>query len=377
MARRGSARRRVKNVAWDSVDRLTILGLQVGGIAFGLVSAYLLWGIIAGSLSKAGFLSGQDLQRVLQNIQIACKILTISGVVIVISGCIRFYLDDVMGYILLLVGAGLRWGMPVLVGSSLNDVAIAATTLPAYVAAQYSFVGTVALVTAAPFLLIDFYRKLSEAKRRAARGPIVFTPGQTEEEDVPKGKMCVFCWQMPYCRNYLRMYCQAYERRRSCWRIKSGCYCDEQMILRMMKRSNTSHVAGSDQRYAWIAGDEKGKQLTGAQKRQRCRECAIYLDHQRQKYQVLGPLAFPASLLIMYMYLKPAKAVMHQALQLTDKFAARLSYNSVPQGMQANQWASSPVASNTVEWLFLMCLGLVLVTYIIRGIEYFIFDLQM
>lgn len=365
----------------EATDRLTSLGLQIGGIAFALVSVYLLYGIIAGSLSKAGFFTGKELERVLQNVQVSCKILTVSGVMVIVSGCIRFYLDESTGYFLLLAGAALRWGMPVLVGSSLRDVAVAAATLPAYVAAQYSFVGTVSLIVAVPFLLADVVRKLLAAKHRATRQAITLKRDEMpmEEEEMPKRAICVFCWQMPYCRNYLRAFCQAYERRRPCWRIKSGCYCDEEMIMRMMKRSPTSKMSGNDQAYAWVAGGHKQKDLTPAQKRQRCRECQIYIDHQKEKYRIMGPLSFPTTAALMYMFVGPVKQLLHRALDLTDQFAARLSYGPMSQASHqlSSSWADTPAASNTVEWLFLACICLLLLTYILRTLEFFIFNLQL
>lgn len=375
MARRGSTGRRARGIVWEWTDRLTILGLQVGGAAFVIVSVYLFWGIIAGSLSRAGFYTGPDLQRVLQNVQICCKILVGSSIAIIVSCGIRFYLEEVTGYILLVVGAVLRWGMPVLVGSSLRDIRFAAATLPAYVASHYSLVGTIALAAAGPFLILDVGRKLREAKRLAARTNIVIEQYDDDEEP-PQARLCLFCWQMPYCRNYLRRYCTAYGKRKSCWRIKSGCYCDEEMILRMMKRSSSSRIAGSDQTYAWLDGSGKKKNLSAAEKRERCRVCAIYNEHQRHKYRILGPLAFPATVLITWAYLKPAHLILHRALQFTDKFAARLSYGATSQ-IPSDHWMNTPVASNSVENLFLICLGLIVLTYMIRALEYFIFDLQM
>ncbi len=375
MARASSVRRKAKGFLWEWTNNATILGLKVGGGLFIAVSIYLLWGIIAGSLSKAGFLGGDDLRRVMENVQLACKALIASGIIIIVSSSVRFYLDDFTGYYFLVAGAALRWGMPVLVGASIGEITFKAATLPAYVARQYSTVGTALLVTAAPFILIDFVRRIKDARRLAKRSAMTVR-FDDEEDDLPKGKLCILCWQMPYCRSYLRRYCQAYERRRPCWQIKIGCYCDEDMILRMMKRSSGSTVGGKDQTFAWLAGSQgKKKDLTAAQKRQRCRDCSLYQDHQREKYQLLGWLAFPSTIGIMYMFYRPIKAGLHEGLNFTDQFARRLSYGTVPTADQS--WVNSPAASDTVETLFLMCLGLILVTYILRAIEYLVFEVQV
>ena len=372
MSRGRAGGRRSRGVFWDVTDKLTTLGLQIGAIGFAAASLYLLWGVISGALSKTLALGSADMQRIVQNVQIACTALRVCGLALVICGAVRYYLDEETGYVLFITGAILRWGMPVAVGSSLREVTAAAATLPAYVASQYSLVGTVSLLVAIPFILVDLSRKLRGAKRRAARAAVV----QLEpDEAVAKTHVTIFCWQMPYCRDYLRKFCEAYERRKSCWRIKSGCYCDEEMILRVMKRSATSRVSGFDQRFASLAGEGK-KSMTGAQKRQRCRECFIFTEHQKVKYRMLSPMAFPATALLMYIYLAPVKAGLHSALAMTDKFAGRLSFGTQTQTMLGNQWAVSS-GSSTVEWLFLICLGLIVLTYILHGLEYFIFDLQV
>ena len=46
------------------------------------------------------------------------------------------------------------------------------------------------------------------------------------------------CWDMAYCRGFVRDVCPAFKARKSCWRIKVGCYCDEQTILLAMRVRN-------------------------------------------------------------------------------------------------------------------------------------------
>lgn len=362
--------RQSRGFIWDTLDRLTTLGLQVGGGAFALVSIYLLWGLITGSLANAATLPQADRFRVLQNIQLACKILSISGIVGVASAAIRYYLDEITGYALLIGGAVFHWGIPMLVGTSLQGVSLQAAQLPAYVVSQYSQVGMVSLMLAGPLIAMDFWYKMRGVHRKASRGAAVVVP----DSEIPKARLYFFCWQMPYCRDYLRKFCTAYEKKKSCWRLKSGCYCDEEMILRVMKRSATSKLDGFDQRYS--LPDTK-KKLTATQKRRRCRECFIYTEHQKLKYRIMSPLVFPAAIVIIWMYFKPVKALLHGALELTDKFAGRISFGSGPVPEMGVKIGTTAAASNTVEWLFLICLGMILVTYLLRGLEYFIFDLQV
>jgi len=363
--------RRSRGLFWDTLDKLTTLGLELGGGAFILISVYLMWGLLTGSLADAVTLAAAERYRILQNIHLACRILAISGMVGLASAAIRYYMDEITGYALLIGGAVLHWGIPMLVGTSLQGVSFQAATLPAYVVSQYSQVGMLALLLAGPLIAIDFWYKMRGMHRKATRGAAVVSGDQ----ELPKARFYFFCWQMPYCRDYLRKFCTAYEKKKSCWRLKSGCYCDEEMILRVMKRSATSKIDGFDQRY--LLAPESKKKLTAAQKRRRCRECFIYVEHQKLKYRILSPLSLPAAVTIMWMYFKPMKALLHSALQLTDKFAGRISFGTGPVEAPAIKFGATTAATNTVEWLFLICLGMILVTYLLRGLEYFIFDLQV
>ena len=374
MARAGSGARRSRGAILDAVDTLTKFGLQAGAVLFILVSGYLLWGVISGSLAHISMLPQVDQARIWENLRLTWKILTISGLVLIFSAAIRYYADETTGYALLIGGAALYWGMPMLVGSSaqISRVAGAATLPLGYTVSQFRLVGTVALVVAAPLILADFWYKLRGVRRPAARGAVTIP----KEGEIPRSRIYLFCWQMPYCRDYLRRFCKAYEQRRSCWRVKSGCYCDEDMILRVMKRSSTSKVAGFDQRYSEVFGGTS-KNLTAAQKRQRCRQCFLYAEHQKQKYRILSPLVFPGAIAIMWMYLKPVKAALQFALDKADYVVQSLSLHPTTGGAVANPWANAPATSETVLWIFLACLLLILITYMLRGLEFCVFDLQI
>ena len=372
MPRAGSGgRRRSRGTVLDTVEGLTMRGVQFGGGAFAILSLYLLWGVISGSLVNAMAAPQADQLRIWENIRLACKILTAGGIVLILSASIKYYGDELAGYILLIGGALLHWGIPGAVGSSLQQVGFRAASLPAYVASQFSLVGTVALLAAAPLIMADFWLKLRGVRRTRPRAAEVVP----KKEKATRSRVYLFCWQMPYCRDYLREFCKAYEERRTCWRIKSGCYCDEDLVLRVMKRSATSKLSGFDQRFTGVGG--KSDKLTPAQKRQRCRQCFLYTEHQRQKYRILSPLAVPIVIGAMWLYLIPARTLLRKALAFTDQFAGYISFKPGAEQVVGNQWANAPATSSTVEGLFLICIGLIILTYVLRGLEYCIFDLQV
>jgi hypothetical protein len=101
------------------------------------------------------------------------------------------------------------------------------------------------------------------------------------------------CWQLPFCRKFVREKCPIYHARRCCWRERVGCMCEEEVIQGAM----TGNVIPKDS-VAAAKYIPYNKMLTPAQKAERCRQCVIYNEHQRQKYKLmtyvvpLGVLAF-------------------------------------------------------------------------------------
>jgi hypothetical protein len=351
----------------DWVEGLTLLGLRAGGAAFVLVSGYVLWGIMTGRMAGGEAVSPADRARIVENVILAGRILSISGLVLIFSAATRYYWEEVTGYLFLIGGGALYWGVPMLIGSSLQLVGTDYARVLVFVVGQFKLVGIMAMVFSVPFILADFWLKMRGVRRAIPRSAV----SVSKEPEAPKSRLYIFCWQLPYCREYLRKFCNAYEQRKSCWRVKSGCYCDEDMILRVMKRSSTSRLPGFDQRYSEVAGGKKS--LTSAQKRERCRQCFLYAEHQKQKYRMLSPLVFPATMLLMWIYLDPVRKALKFALDKTDTLAQNLQYGPAI----ANQWTNAQATSETVMWLFLMCIGLVVITYLLRGLEFMIFELQM
>lgn len=374
MAGADSRTRKSKGLFLDLLDSLSRLGLQIGGLIFAGSCIYLLWGVFSGSLTHVSALGQQDQARIWENVEIFCEALTISGLVLLVSAMIRFYSEEITGYVFLITGAAFYWGFPMLVGSALQARPIvgAGGSPVFHIVSQFQLIGVVALVLAVPLIMADFLFKLRGVQRPTKKGAVTVS----KETEQPRSRLYLFCWQMPYCRDYLRKYCKAYEQRKSCWRLKSGCYCDEDLILRVMKKDGAK-ATGFDQRFSAPTIGARSKQLTAAQKRQRCRECFLYTEHQRQKYRLLSPLVFPAVIGIIWMYFKPVKVWLETGLTWIDEKMAFLSMHPSASQTPNSQWVNVHATSDVVIWLFIICVGMVLITYLLRGLEYAIFDLQI
>ncbi len=181
---------------------------------------------------------------------------------------------------------------------------------------------------------------------------------ETEKNNVFLGK----CWQLPYCRKFVRERCPIYHSRRTCWKELTGCMCEEEVIKGAME----NRVIPKD---ALLAAKmiPRNARLTVQQKQERCRNCVIYNEHQRHKYQALLP-----AVLIFYV-------VTYIALRTPLLAAAKslvISVNRVVQGISYNAVGASAVPPVFVEGLVVI-LFIVALSYSLKVLEYTVFKLKL
>ena len=372
MERRRSSSSAKPSGVTEPLRNLVNLGWQAGGIVFVLVTGYLLWGMLSDSMLRGLMLPEPERLRVVKNIVIAGKILAASGIVLVICACIRYYDEETLGYILIIFAAALYWGIPSLVDDKISRYPQHASAQLMYILGQFKLVGIVGMVLSSGFILFDIYLRLSGVRKATVRRATTI-PAPSYVQEKPRSRLYLSCWQMPFCRDAIRQYCTAWEQRRTCWRLKSGCYCDEEMVLKIARKQQLAR--GFDIRFSETA--TRRKDLTPAEKRERCRNCFLYAEHQKQKYKILSPLVFPLAFAIMWYIHEPLRGFLHKAIEFSEHFAEVIRFMPVPEGQSSQPWTNLPSTSNAVEWLLMFCLGLLLVTYMLRILEYLIFKLQI
>lgn len=112
--------------------------------------------------------------------------------------------------------------------------------------------------------------KAEAAQQRIARDANVLSP----------------CWKLPFCRETIRKQCPAFLARKTCWRFGRGCYCDEEMISRIIRGESLEAIKAPTRL------SKTGKAP--------CGRCHIYLEHQGHKFKALSPLTLPITIVIMY-----------------------------------------------------------------------------
>lgn len=228
------------------------------------------------------------------------------------------------------------------------------------------YLGIVAMVLQA----VDAFIRLRNRAIYGARGDLMkYGKGIKEESDyrnVFMGK----CWQLPFCRKFVRERCPIYHSRRTCWRERVGCMCEEQVIRDAMEGKTIPRDAVAAAKFI-----PYNRRLTPAQKAERCRQCVIYNEHQRHKYRLAVPLTF---VVVGGLY-----ALLHQQLlsgthQIMRSFDIAMSNITLQSSLdQTKKPGTIGAAPGILEEFVLIALVLFVFSQVMRLVEFAIFKLKV
>lgn len=206
----------------------------------------------------------------------------------------------------------------------------------------------------------------TRARTRASQGwksdQLRYGKGVKEEVDrhnVFLGK----CWQLPFCRKFVRERCPIYHARRTCWRELTGCMCEEEVIRNAMENKAIPKDALMAATYI-----PRNMKLSVEQKRERCKSCVIYNEHQKHKYKVAMPATFLGFAAVYALMHGPLIQVVSGVISTMD----RMINKATLQTTQAH--LDQPTM---FQELLLACLMVVLFAYAMKLLEYVIFKLKV
>jgi hypothetical protein len=332
--------------------------------------AYLLWVIFGPRLAHIDKLSAADSDYLIKSAAIACKGLTIASLAIVVSVIIRLYYDEIVGQALSVLGVLLYFGTPDALARFAHVQNARAAGLALSIVNEFCIVGAICAVPGLVLVIRDcilrIWRGISVRRVMESRWG-----DEKEREKKKKPKLYGNCWDMAYCRDFVKRVCPAFQTKRPCWRIKTGCYCDEHTILMAMASQGEENESYKGILHSLgLDGQSKKPKVSAKVKRIRCRRCGIYAEHQRQKYRLLSPMVFPAVIFALYLFHGQLFGYITTALQKTDQFVSFLSYKSVASATYASD--GHMLTNIVIVWL-----AIILISYTLRTLEYLIFDLQV
>jgi hypothetical protein len=195
-------------------------------------------------------------------------------------------------------------------------------------------------------------RKAEAAQQRVARDANVFSP----------------CWKLPYCRETIRKQCPAFLAKQTCWKFGRGCYCDEEMISRII-RGESLDVIKAPTRMS-----KSGKPP--------CSRCHIYLEHQGHKFKALSPLTLPITALLMWV-IWPFWEKLFEGV-MGAKIWDTLSFNPeklAPDALKSKEVATGGLPPEQVMHyatiIFGVLLGFFVMIYVAKFIEWFVYKAKL
>lgn len=363
---------RARKMAELLQDLLQLIGVvSAAGVA--LATAYLLWGVFSGMVSSWATLPPTERLRVEQNVNLAGRALLASTAVAAASFTLLYLQETTIGYIFLLLAALLALGVPLGIIHLAPPAGREPTLLPAVVVA-FQQAGLLCLVPGIIFAVLDVWMRVTSGYFREMFNRANLRYGaNVMRESQPTNRFLGKCWQLPFCRPSIRKSCPIYHARRACWREGVGCMCEERVILQALEGKG---APSSDPRQN-VRFIPYNRHLSEEEKRERCRNCIIYNYRQQQKYQVIAPMVIVAAIAIVLHYAQQAQQLLFQVLRTVDTFVARFAFLPSSGEVQYMKIESLARSSEFVAWMMIGIIAVILVSYVLRIVEYFIFQLKV
>jgi hypothetical protein len=171
------------------------------------------------------------------------------------------------------------------------------------------------------------------------------------------------CWQLPFCRKFVRERCPIYHARRTCWKERVGCMCEEEVISNAMQNKAIPKDIVAAARYIPV-----NNKLSAGQKKLRCRQCVIYNEHLKHKYRLALPATVAAFGLLYVIFRGPMLDFSQQAILSINKWSLSNTGGAV-QIQTSGVMIFREVLVDSVMF--------VLLAYVLKLLEYFFFKLKV
>ncbi|MFB3882128.1 MAG: hypothetical protein ACE149_12750 [Armatimonadota bacterium] len=266
--------------------------------AFGAVASlvYLLFVIMSGGLA-AQLIAGTALEQVTRNLGLAKGAFLWCLWVLMLATMVRHYKVESTGLAAMLAGAACWAVLPLIVRSRIDSTS-AQELLQLGQSLITSFQTTGGGLVVVGFLRFGIGRVILLASpARAAARFMIGSPDAgaiAAERALEKPSLMRKCYELHLCRTGLRTNCPRFLEGASCWKKKSGCYCDQNLATQLLTGISANARAAVTEE---LQAAQRRTRIQTKRQRQKasCSECPIYLEHQKHKYRVISWLSYPAA----------------------------------------------------------------------------------
>ncbi len=344
-----------------------------------LLLVYLLIGLLGGAWANPAYkgLAHADRVRNLGNIALVFRVLQASTLVTLVALLIVTYRDEGIGYVMLALGALFYAGIPFITAQVYSVRGFTPSQASGLVLTGLQSLSWLFTVPGIVWMLYDLYRRFQSAAEIAAINRASTKYGANVEKQVQtkqKQRFLGKCWELPYCREMIREKCPIFIRRKGpCWHYKEGCMCEERIILQAVIATDWKQRAARANTEYNIAQQAAKSRLTPADKRERCRNCIIYNEHERQKYKALTTAAvvgLPILAILNGSWLQKAVSTIMASLEYVME---RFSFGDSGGGISFLHGRPSAA----IEWILIGALVLIIMSQVLRLIEFVCFKIKI
>ncbi len=350
---------------------------QLAAVAFIISLGYILYGIFSGALAQ---MPNEQMQRVADNLTVMGQIMTAAGFLATVAMVILTAEDIAFTVVMGIIGAGLMFGMPILVASNLQD----ASSTPAMRINEWSRNAGMAVLLVVGLRIV--WEIVGQIKSAGARALAKSDEEQSTVAKVEKKtkswrsrlRLWDPCWELPYCHEAVREVCPAYKAGKSCWRYGYGCNCDPSLIETLIRTGGASTGKGAERtssaqrrtEAAYVRSDLAADGAVGAGERTiPCTKCPIFIEHQRQKFRIINPLAIIATIVGLAALYKPLTGIYERVIDVMAQLAARFTLNT--EMLNAEEWVGY-LNTQTVQIFFFLFVGMIALAYVLKAVEWLV-----
>jgi hypothetical protein len=219
--------------------------------------------------------------------------------------------------------------------------------------------------------IVRIIRTKGQARRHATKYLDMTASDAVRRDYIPK------CWQTSRCRPAVRKVCPNYLERTTCWKIRSGCFCQRDLAnyLREMveditedtKTLSAQEMRDKKRNYEMIKQKLKSNKPKWKDQKERCFSCPIYSEHQEYKFRNLTWINYPITGVIVGALFVPYDIGYKFVFNYLDNILLQVKIPYV---------AVSKFADSPFEWVLLGVITIVILSYIMAFTEHILLELK-
>jgi len=335
---------------------------------FVLSTAYLLYGVFFG-LGDFGSWDRARQVTMMGNINLAGNVMLAAAVLGSVCSLVLFWFEETAGYLMALLAGAFYFGVPMAFASMGGEPSVAMRMTVARFPVAALAPALIAVILVVRDLIVRLIRSLDRQSKVAS--DLQFGNDAKREDRPVRMSLIGKCWEGAYCRDYIRTHCPIFKAKDTCWQRRRGCYCDEEIVNTATKKSRGTvlEMAPNEAQNYANSTPKKVVFLSDAQKVERCRNCIIYNEHQREKYKILLPVVMLLSVLLCAFLGYEMRDSVGNAMNTIESTIRRFAFTGDPT-------TAIKVAkpNETAIWAFVLAGSIMVIAKIIHALEWAIFE---